>query len=172
MWVIVLQIFYLICVMIRLIYILLCKIYRYCVNFYTYCVDLRCFVANLPLFRFTRFWVKFWLKKLRSGKSFDKYHVCNPEPFLLLTSQLRCWIRSQIASDIITSRAAFAAKKFLQFGSKVDVLLHVIDLENEEEKCNPAAGQGSCSQAVESDPDAMRWNRYKDDDCYQAVENQ
>ena len=99
-------------------------------------------------------------------------NIINPQPFLLLTSHLRCWIRSQIKSDIITSKATFAAKKSLQFGGNVHVLIHVIDLENEEDKGNPAAGQGSCSQAVEKDPDAMRRNRYKDDDCCEAVENQ
>ena len=61
--------------MIILIYTLLCKLYTYCVNFYTYCANSGCFVAYLPLFQFTRFCVKIWPKKLRSGKSFDKYHV-------------------------------------------------------------------------------------------------
>ena len=50
------------CVMISLVYTFLCKLYRNCVNFYTYCVDSRCFVTNLPFFRFTRFCVKFWPK--------------------------------------------------------------------------------------------------------------
>ena len=99
-------------------------------------------------------------------------NITDFQPFLLLTSQLRCWIRSQIKSDIITSRATFAAKKALQFGGNIHVLVHVIDLENEEDKGNPAAGQGSCVQAVEKDPDTMRRNRCKDDDCCEAVENQ
>ena len=72
----------------------------------------------------------------------------NPQPFLLLTSQLRCWIRSLIKSDIITSRATFAATKSLQFGGNVHVLVHVVDLENEEDKGKPTTAQGSCSQAV------------------------
>ena len=55
---------------------MLCKLYTFCVNFYTYCVNSRCFVANMSLFRFTRFLVKSWPQKLRSGKYFDKYHVC------------------------------------------------------------------------------------------------
>ena len=55
---------------------MLCKLNTYCVNFHTHCVNSRYFVANLPLFQFTCFFVKFWPRKLRSGKSFDKYHVC------------------------------------------------------------------------------------------------
>ena len=47
------------------------------VKFYTFCVNSRCFVANLPLLRSACFCVKAWPQKLRSGKSFDKYHVCN-----------------------------------------------------------------------------------------------
>ena len=61
--------------MISLIYTMLCKLYTWCVNFNTYCVNSRCFVANFPIFWFTRFCVKFWPQKLRSSKSFDKYHV-------------------------------------------------------------------------------------------------
>ena len=45
--------------MINLIYTMLCKLYTYCVKFDKYCVNSRCFVANLPLFRFTRFGVDF-----------------------------------------------------------------------------------------------------------------
>ena len=37
------------------------------------------FVANLPLFRITHFFAKFWPWKLRLGKSFDKYHVCDDD---------------------------------------------------------------------------------------------
>ena len=64
---------------------ILCKLYTHCVNFYTYCVNIcasfgiskhsRCFVANLPLFQFRCVCVKSWDQKLRSGKSFDKYHI-------------------------------------------------------------------------------------------------
>ena len=57
-------------------YTMLYKLYTVCVKFYTYCVNLCCFVANFPLFQFTRFCVKFCPQKLWSGKSFDKYHVC------------------------------------------------------------------------------------------------
>ena len=61
--------------MISLIYTILCKPYTYCVNLYTHSANSSCFVANLPIFRFTCFGVKFWPRKLRSGKSFDKYNV-------------------------------------------------------------------------------------------------
>ena len=99
-------------------------------------------------------------------------NVVNPQPFLLSTSQLMCWIRSQVKSDIITSGATCAAKKVIQFGGKVHVLIHVIDLEKEEGKGNPATCQGSYGQAVEKDPEAMRRNGCKDNDCCEAVENQ
>ena len=46
--------------MICLICTMLRKLYTACVNFCTNCVNLRCFVANLPLFGFTRFCAKFW----------------------------------------------------------------------------------------------------------------
>ena len=63
--------------MINLIYTILCKLYTYCVNFYTYCVNSCCFDASLPLFQIKEFCIKFWPKKLQSGKIFDKYHVCS-----------------------------------------------------------------------------------------------
>ena len=67
--------------MISWIYTMLCKPYTQCVNLYTHCVNSRCFVENLPSFQFTHLCVKFWPQKLRSGKSFDKYHVFGVLPF-------------------------------------------------------------------------------------------
>ena len=58
--------------MISLIFTMLCEPYTYYVN----CVNSRCFVTNLLLLRLMRFCVKLWPRKLRSGKSFDKYHAC------------------------------------------------------------------------------------------------
>ena len=54
---------------------MLCKLYTVRVKSYTNCVNSRFFVAILPSFWFTPLCVKFWPKKLRSGRIFDIYHV-------------------------------------------------------------------------------------------------
>ena len=53
---------------------LLHKLFNFLYSFF-YFESLSLFCRDLPLFKSTHLCVKSWPKKLRSGKSFDKYHV-------------------------------------------------------------------------------------------------
>ena len=55
--------------------------------------------------------------------------------------------------------------------ANLQVLIHIIDLDDKEDEGNPSATKGGRCKTVEKGPDTMRWHGRHDDDGGDTVEN-